>query len=221
VTDAGSIWKEWTPAVVLSLVLNILMFGALPGLMERDNTVTGRQVPMRAVNFVRLRKEIPPVRPKPLPEKKQPPKAGKVPPQMSQPKRAPQLTLPFKPTRFTPLTPGTISVPLARGITIGSNPYERQWELNDLDRPLTPIVRIPPLYPLRAKRQGLEGWVRVKFLVLKTGKVDRIKIQASEPEGIFDNSVRRCVSSWNFKPGTVDGEPVDVWAETVVRFELK
>ena len=220
-TDAGSIWKEWVPAACLSLVLNVLMFGALPGLMERDNTATARQVPMRTVNFVRLRKETPPVRPKPLSQKKQPPKARKATPQMSQPEHAPQLTLPFKPTRFTPLAPGSISVPLARGITIGSNPYARQWGLNDLDRPLTPIVRIPPLYPLRAKRRGVEGWVRVKFLVLKTGKVDQIKIVETEPEGIFDNSVRRCVSSWDFKPGTVDGEPVDVWAETVIRFKLQ
>lgn len=220
-TDAGGIWKEWIPAIVLSLVLNILMFGALPGLMQRDQGPVARQFPLEAVNFVRIRKDTPPVQRKPPPEKKQPQRTRKVTPQISHPELAPQLTIPFKPTRFTPLTPGTISVPLARGITIGSNPYARQWGTNDLDRPLTPLVRIPPPYPLRAKRRGIEGWVRVKFLVLKTGKVGRIKILEAEPEEIFDNSVRRCVSSWNFKPGTVEGEPVDVWAETVVRFKLE
>jgi protein TonB len=33
--------------------------------------------------------------------------------------------------------------------------------------------------------------------------------------------VESCVLSWRFNPGTVEGVPVDAWAETVVRFELQ
>ena len=220
-TAGDSLWKEWLPAILLSLILNALMFGTLPGWMERERTLTVEQVPLEAVNFVRLKRETPPLRRKPPPVKKQPAPSKKAKPAMSAAPKLPELTIPFEPNRFQPITPGAISVPLARGIAVGTNPFKGEWGLGDLDQPLTPLVRIPPVYPLRAKRQGVEGWVRVKFLVRASGKVTRVEILEAQPEKLFDNSVRRCVLGWHFKPGTVEGEPVAVWAETVIRFKLE
>ena len=104
-----------------------------------------------------------------------------------------------------------IPVPLARGADLGPNPFAGTWNVSDLDAPLTPLVRMPPVYPSRAKRRGIEGWVRVKFQVKSGGEVARVEILEAQPEKIFDDSVRNCVSGWRFKPGTVAGEPVDVW----------
>ena len=112
-------------------------------------------------------------------------------------------------------------MPLARGVSLGNDPFKGEWNANDLDQPLTPLVRIPPVYPSRAKRRGIEGWVRVKFLVKAGGEVARVEILEAQPEKVFDTSVRNCVLGWRFKPGTVGGEAVDVWAETVVRFRLE
>jgi protein TonB len=220
-TAGSRIWKEWLPAAALSLVLNALMFGALPGLLDRQNSISIERVPLEPVNFVRLKQETPPIRRKPPPEKKQSHRAKKLKPKMTQPQKSPELTIPFKPNRFQPVTPGALTVPLARGVDLGTNPFKGQWGVGDLDQPLAPLVRIPPIYPARAKRQGIEGWVRVKFLVRGSGEVARVEILESVPEKLFDNSVRRCVSGWRFKPGTVEGEPVDVWAETVIRFKLE
>ncbi len=47
-----------------------------------------------------------------------------------------------------------------------------------------------------------------------------MEILEAKPKKLFNNSVRRCVLGWRFKPGTIDGEAVDVWAETVIRFKL-
>jgi len=220
-TADGTIWKAWLPALLISLILNVLMFGTLPGLMKRDHPLAVEQIPLEAVNFVRLKREIPPVRHKPPPVQKQPARAGKAKPMIPAAPKLPELTIPFQPNRFQPLAPGAISVPLARGLDLGPNPLKGTWDVGDLDQPLTPLVRIPPVYPSRAKRQGIEGWVRVKFLVQAGGTVARVEILAAQPKKIFDQTVRRCVLGWRFKPGTVEGEPVDVWAETVIRFKLQ
>jgi len=220
-TGTGTIRKEWLLAAVLSLVLNTFMFGALPGFMEHQGSISLDRVPLEPINFVRLKRDTPPVRRKPPPVKNQSHRPEKSKPKMAAPPLLPELTIPFKPNRFQPVTPGAISIPLARGITVGTNPFKGEWGVADLDQPLVPLVRMPPVYPSRAKRQGIEGWVRVKFLVRASGTVDRMEIIEAVPKNLFDNSVRQCVLSWRFRPGTVEGEPVDVWAETVVRFKLQ
>ena len=134
-TDSGRIWKEWLPAIGLSLVLNILMFGALPGLMNRSGTSSVENVPLEPVNFVRLKRETPPVRRKPPPEKKEPQRTKKVKTRVTRPQRLPDLTIPFKPNRFQPLTPGAIAVPLARGLDLGASPFQGTWRVGDLDQP--------------------------------------------------------------------------------------
>lgn len=221
-TGKGNQWIEWFPAIVLSLAVNALMFGALPGLMQRETKVSSERIPIHPVNFVRLKRETPPVsRKPPPPEKPKPARAKMKRPQVAPPQKRPELTLPFQPDRFLPVRPETISVPLARGIDLGKYPPKHSWSDGDLDQPLTPLIRMPPLYPLRARLRGIEGRVKVKFLVRQNGTVAQVEILEAVPEKLFDNSVRRCVSDWRFKPGTVDGEPVDVWAETVIRFKLE
>ena len=221
-TRKGNLRIEWLPALVLALVVNALMFGALPGLMQRETKISSERIPIHPVHFVRLKRETPPVSRKPPPPEKPKPARAKIKkPQVAPPQKRPELTIPFQPDRILLVTPGTISVPLARGIDLGKYPLEHRWSVGDLDQPLTPLIRIPPLYPLRAKRRGVEGWVRVKFLVRENGAVAQVEIIEAAPEKLFDNSVRRCVSDWRFKPGTVDGEPVDVWAETIIRFKLE
>ena len=221
-TAGGNIWKEWLPAVMLSLAVNGLMFGALPGLLDRPANTPLERVPIHPINFIRLKQETPPVRrDPPPPEKRKPTQAKTINPKVNQPPKLPALAIPFEPDRFLPVTPGAITIPLARGVIFDNNPSNHEWGIGDLDQPLTPLVRIPPIYPARAKRQGIEGWVRVKFLVQQNGRVTRVEILEAVPENLFDKSVLRCVRQWRFKPGTVDGEPVDVRAETVIRFKLK
>ena len=53
------------------------------------------------------------------------------------------------------------------------------------------------------------------------GRVEQLKVIESDPDGVFDKSVINCVSQWKFKPGTVEGEPVNTMAETTIRFELE
>ena len=95
------------------------------------------------------------------------------------------------------------------------------FNVSDLDRPLITLSRIPPVYPMQAKRMGVEGWVKVRFVVTDRGTVERVTMVDACPPEVFDRSVTQCVSGWRFKPGTVEGMPVNTWAETTVTFHLK
>jgi protein TonB len=95
------------------------------------------------------------------------------------------------------------------------------YSMGELDSPLIPLVKIPPIYPIRASRRGIEGFVIVQFLVTKNGEVERIKIIEAHPKKIFDQNVIHCVSQWKFKPGTVEGIPVATLARTTIRFKLE
>lgn len=90
-----------------------------------------------------------------------------------------------------------------------------------LDGPLKVLVRIPPLYPMRARNRGIEGWVKVMLVVDKRGCVDDIEIITAKPSGIFEESVRNCVAGWRFEPGTVEGVPVRAKVKTTIRFLLE
>jgi protein TonB len=95
------------------------------------------------------------------------------------------------------------------------------FEIGEIDGPLTALTRTPPLYPYRAKRMGIEGWVKVRFIVNENGRTEDIRIIEARPEDTFDKSVLQCVSSWRFKPGTVEGIPVKTMVSTTIRFKLE
>ena len=99
--------------------------------------------------------------------------------------------------------------------------FNGSYTIGELDSPLTPLVKIPPIYPMQATRRGIEGHVTVEFLVTKKGLVSQIQILNSSPKHIFDKSVTRCVAQWKFKPGTIEGIPVATLAQTTIRFKLE
>ena len=103
----------------------------------------------------------------------------------------------------------------------GSAPVLKDaYDARELEVPLAPLTRPPPVYPPRARRRSIEGWVTVKFLVDKTGRVASVSILESHPGRIFDDTVLRCVKGWRFRPGMVEGMPVNTWARTTIHFRL-
>lgn len=88
------------------------------------------------------------------------------------------------------------------------------------DRDFMTISRVPPQYPYRAQRRGIEGWVKVSLLITEQGKVQDVVVVESKPEGIFDHAAIQAVMKWKFKPRIQDGKPVSVRAEQTVNFKL-
>ena len=76
------------------------------------------------------------------------------------------------------------------------------------DGDATPIVRINPRYPPEAARDGINGWVLLRFTIDETGGVTDVEVIDSNPRRIFDNEARRALLRWKYKPKIIDGKAV-------------
>jgi protein TonB len=107
------------------------------------------------------------------------------------------------------------------GPTLGAAPPSAgRMGPSSIDVGLMPMVRIQPEYPLEARRQKLEGWVKVEMTVLENGSVTNVKIRDAKPAGVFDQAVLKAVAQWKFRPSTVDGKPARGKAVQTLRFNL-
>ena len=78
-----------------------------------------------------------------------------------------------------------------------------------------------PKYPRVARRRGYEGEVLLKVLVDHEGRVDDALVLKSSGHNELDHSALKAVKNWVFKPGTVDGKPMEMWVQVPIQFELK
>ncbi|WP_163559842.1 energy transducer TonB [Halomonas sp. NO4] len=69
---------------------------------------------------------------------------------------------------------------------------------------LTPTNRVPPEYPARAQRRGMEGYVELTFVIRPDGSVDpgSIQVVTARPRNVFDKAARQAVARWQFEPGS-------------------
>jgi len=218
------VFTSWTGAVIFSLVLNLAFFSLLPQLIAKTPEKSDHPESFSMVNVIRIkRKEVPPKKKeiKKFEKQNEPRKELLRKPVLHHKlvKKLPKLH--FELSSKLPAGPGTLPTYPMEMAALDLSGLKEIYGVGELDGPLTPLAQVPPVYPLRAKRMGIQGWVKVKFLVTEQGLVDQIEIIESEPEKIFDQSVFRCVSLWRFKPGTVQGEAVKTWVKTTIRFKLE
>ncbi|CUS48017.1 MAG: TonB receptor energy transduction system periplasmic component TonB2 [Idiomarinaceae bacterium HL-53] len=76
-----------------------------------------------------------------------------------------------------------------------------------------PIVRVAPLYPARAVRNRIEGYVDLRFRIDKAGQPKDIEVVESSPAGVVDRAVIRAVEQWRY-------EPIE-HAEVTMRIDMK
>lgn len=78
-----------------------------------------------------------------------------------------------------------------------------------------------PSYPYRARRMNVTGFVEIRFLVNKKGRVQELEIIHAKPEGVFEESVRETVMGWRFNPGIKNNRSVATWMVTTINFEFE
>ncbi|MCK0752784.1 energy transducer TonB [Chromohalobacter japonicus] len=63
-----------------------------------------------------------------------------------------------------------------------------------------PTERVPPEYPSRAQRRGIEGFVEVSFTIMPNGQVDRdsLHVTDAEPRSMFERAALKAVADWRF-----------------------
>lgn len=86
-----------------------------------------------------------------------------------------------------------------------------------------PTVRqsIAPRYPLGAERDGTSGYVILRGIVERDGRVSRVVIVKSSPPGVFEQAARSAFARWRFAPGRDGGKPVRVWVRKRLEFQLQ
>ncbi len=129
---------------------------------------------------------------------------------------------PVLPFKLNFKLPESAGIAISKKLFISPPPRLKSiYSQGDLDSPLMPIIRLRPMYPMRARMLGIEGWVKVKFLVNKNGQTSDIQIIQAKPKGFFEKATIDAISRWRFKPPTVNGEPVKVIVETTIRYKLE
>jgi protein TonB len=85
-----------------------------------------------------------------------------------------------------------------------------------------PVVtdRVEPKYTDTARTARVQGVVIVEAVIDKTGHVDQVKVLKGLPLGLSEEA-ERAVREWHFKPGTMNGQPVDVIFDLTVNFRLQ
>jgi len=175
-------------------------------------------------------------------------KALPKPPEMAPPElEMPQMEVPplRPPTPVDPITPevptlaidmkslSASSVPLAvsapRTVAKATTTQQdtsgvatnHEYSVGDVDSTPGALGQALPPYPRRARRRGIEGWVKVRFVVTKDGRVRNLTVLQESPTGVFHKTVLKTVPRWRFKPARKDGQPVDVWVEQTINFEME
>lgn len=71
-----------------------------------------------------------------------------------------------------------------------------------------------------ARRNGYEGFVVLKVLVLQNGKVGKTELEKSSGYDMLDNTALEAVKKWIFFPGMKDGVPISSWVKVPIKFQL-
>ncbi|SHJ49746.1 outer membrane transport energization protein TonB [Desulfatibacillum alkenivorans DSM 16219] len=225
--------KAWALAIVIALVLNLIFFGLMPGLMTRAPREQPRMATGDPVRIERLRP--------PEPEKPRPPVPQETQQAASQPvSPMPQANAPDAsrpdiapvPLELNPALPPssvsfpapeykTVPLPDARPAPVPAVAHQGLYEISELDAPPRRLSGGRPVYPLRAKRMGVEGSVKVRFIWTKEGKIRDIQILEADPPGFFEKSAKEYLDKiLRLSIGTKDGVPVDYPMTQTLHFRL-
>jgi TonB family protein len=79
---------------------------------------------------------------------------------------------------------------------------------------------VPP-YTAEARKAGIEGTLELQGIIRKDGSIDRVRIVRGLGHGLDESALRLITSEWRFRPGTLNGSPVDVRATIEIRFSVR
>lgn len=104
-----------------------------------------------------------------------------------------------------------INIPIETGITIAGPDV-----FGSSDSDVRPLVRVDPRYPIDAARNGIEGWVKMRFDITALGSVSNIRVIEAQPARMFDKEARRALSKWKYKPKMENGSAITQTDQTVM-----
>ncbi len=80
------------------------------------------------------------------------------------------------------------------------------------------IKRVAPIYPMDARYERIQGTVRMRAVINKTGDIVDVEVIGGPMELVV--SAVNAVRKWKYRPYLLKGEPVEVQTEIVVNYTL-
>ena len=83
------------------------------------------------------------------------------------------------------------------------------------------IRQTTPHYTDEAIKAKVQGIVVLQAIIRKDGSVDQPRVVRSLGYGLDEEAIRTVVNEWKFRPGSLNGRPVDVFATIEISFNLR
>jgi periplasmic protein TonB len=80
------------------------------------------------------------------------------------------------------------------------------------------LQMVQPVYPGRARQGRIQGNVQLKAIISADGKIKTLKVVSGHP--LLVDAALDAVRHWTYQPTLLNGSPVEVKTEILVRFEL-
>ena len=78
-----------------------------------------------------------------------------------------------------------------------------------------------PDYPASEQRREIEGMAKVRVLIGTDGRVKAVELVSTDSQGFFEETKRRALAKWRFKPATRGGVAEESWKTMTVRFQIR
>lgn len=240
--------KSSVAALLTGVLVSLGLFWLMQFMLMSNQHVVKKTEHLNMMEFVRLKREPPPPKPKPKiekpPEKKveqvqdkpQPPQRQKAPPK-KQPviqkapvvkqeipaMDVPKLDIPVPAVKSSgpAVNVPAASTPSSAGKTGNAPDDADKGAASGGDSTgVIPLERVPPKYPRGAANRHIEGWVKVEFTITTDGDVEDAVVIEAQPADIFDNAALQAISRWKFKGKMVNGVKVTQRAVQTLQFKL-
>jgi protein TonB len=199
---------RFTTSALLALGITFGLFYFMQILITKGSGKADEAGKRSVIEFVRLKRDSDTqIRKRKLPKKEQPEKPPEPPKMtMAQPKGPADNAMAIAAPSVD------IGLDMGGGINLGNAPS---------DTDVVPLVRVPPIYPVRAAERGIEGYVTLRFSISALGTVIDPMVIDAKPARVFDRAAIRALKKWKYKPKVEDGEAVvRTGIEVKLLFEL-
>ena len=88
----------------------------------------------------------------------------------------------------------------------------------DVKEPVV-LTKVAPVYPEEARKNGIQGVVKLSAVVDEKGLVSKVE-PVESPDPSLAQAAVDAVKRWTYKPATLKGKPVKVIMTVTVNFRL-
>jgi periplasmic protein TonB len=199
---------RWFSALALSACTSLGLFWLMYSVIHYTGHGVNKLENLPTVDFVRLKHDVEPPtverhKPTPPPPPQQPPPPSKIQIDVSASATGP-----------------AISMPTNLGLNAGTGGPASGPGIGQMDSDLIPLQRIPPAFPVEARRAGVSGWVDIDVTIAADGSVHGARVVGAKPKGVFEAAAVTAIQKWRFKPKVVDGKAVEFHAVQKIEFNL-